>query len=107
MRGSSPRIKSSKSVDGQRNPPNTSVTLHGGPRITLRSSALRNHVWGQTRVPRLYEARHSLPARLRMNRRPLGRSGISIAPLMLGGNVFGWTIDEATSFAILDAFVDA
>jgi aryl-alcohol dehydrogenase-like predicted oxidoreductase len=42
-----------------------------------------------------------------MNRRPLGRSGISIAPLMLGGNVFGWTIDEATSFAILDAFVDA
>jgi aryl-alcohol dehydrogenase-like predicted oxidoreductase len=32
---------------------------------------------------------------------------MSIAPLMLGGNVFGWTADEATSHAILDAFVDA
>jgi aryl-alcohol dehydrogenase-like predicted oxidoreductase len=40
-----------------------------------------------------------------MQHRPLGRSGISIAPLMLGGNVFGWTADEATSHAILDAFV--
>ncbi|MDP1629845.1 MAG: aldo/keto reductase [Caulobacter sp.] len=40
-----------------------------------------------------------------MERRPLGRSGLSIAPLMLGGNVFGWTADEATSHAILDAFV--
>ena len=42
-----------------------------------------------------------------MDMRKLGRSGISVAPLMLGGNVFGWTADEATSFAILDAFVDA
>ena len=40
-----------------------------------------------------------------MELRPLGRSGLSIAPLMLGGNVFGWTADEATSHAILDAFV--
>ena len=40
-----------------------------------------------------------------MEKRELGRSGISIAPLMLGGNVFGWTADEATSFAILDAFL--
>ena len=39
--------------------------------------------------------------------RPLGNSGIAVAPLVLGGNVFGWTADEATSFAILDAFVDA
>ena len=39
--------------------------------------------------------------------RPLGRSGLSVAPLALGGNVFGWTADEATSFSILDAFVDA
>lgn len=30
-----------------------------------------------------------------------------VRPLMLGGNVFGWTADEATSFAVLDAFVDA
>jgi len=42
-----------------------------------------------------------------MELRKLGRSDIAIAPLMLGGNVFGWTADEATSFAILDAFVDA
>jgi aryl-alcohol dehydrogenase-like predicted oxidoreductase len=37
--------------------------------------------------------------------RPLGRSGISIPPLVLGGNVFGWTADEKASFAVLDAFV--
>ncbi len=42
-----------------------------------------------------------------MNRRPLGKSGFEIAPLVLGGNVFGWTADEATSFSILDAFVAA
>ena len=39
--------------------------------------------------------------------RPLGDSGIAVAPLVLGGNVFRWTADETTSFAILDAFVDA
>jgi len=42
-----------------------------------------------------------------MNLRPLGRSGIAIAPLMLGSNVFGWNVDQKTSAAILDAFVDA
>jgi len=42
-----------------------------------------------------------------MQKRPLGRSGLEIAPLMLGGNVFGWTADKATSFDLLDAFVDA
>ena len=41
-----------------------------------------------------------------MELRPLGRSGLSVAPLAFGGNVFGWTADEATSFALLDAFVD-
>jgi aryl-alcohol dehydrogenase-like predicted oxidoreductase len=41
-----------------------------------------------------------------MDKRPLGRSGLHIAPLALGGNVFGWTADEPTSFAILDRFVD-
>jgi len=35
----------------------------------------------------------------------LGKSGVEISPLVLGGNVFGWTIDEATSFKVLDAFV--
>jgi len=38
--------------------------------------------------------------------RPLGRSGLSTAPLVFGGNVFGWTADEATSHRLLDAFVD-
>jgi aryl-alcohol dehydrogenase-like predicted oxidoreductase len=38
--------------------------------------------------------------------RALGRSGLATAPLVLGGNVFGWTADEAASFAVLDAFVD-
>ena len=40
-----------------------------------------------------------------MQTRELGRSGLATAPLMLGGNVFGWTVDETTSFAVLDAFV--
>jgi len=39
--------------------------------------------------------------------RPLGRSGLACAPLAFGGNVFGWTADEATSFRLLDEFVDA
>lgn len=42
-----------------------------------------------------------------VEKRPIGDSGIEVAPLALGGNVFGWTADEKTSFAILDAFVDA
>jgi aryl-alcohol dehydrogenase-like predicted oxidoreductase len=42
-----------------------------------------------------------------MQKRPLGRSGLEIVPLVFGGNVFGWTIDEKTSFSLLDAFVDA
>ena len=41
-----------------------------------------------------------------MQQRQIGRSGLHVAPLALGGNVFGWTADEATSFAVLDAFVD-
>lgn len=41
-----------------------------------------------------------------MNKRTLGRSGLEIAPLVLGGNVFGWTADEATSFKLLDRFVE-
>jgi len=38
--------------------------------------------------------------------RELGRSGLKIAPLAFGGNVFGWTVDEKTSFDLLDAFVE-
>ena len=39
-----------------------------------------------------------------MHKRLLGKTGIEVAPLMLGGNVFGWTIDREQSFAVLDAF---
>ncbi|MCI4319240.1 MAG: aldo/keto reductase [Thermoplasmata archaeon] len=42
-----------------------------------------------------------------MQLRPLGSTGLSIAPLVLGGNVFGWTVDDVTGFRLLDAFVDA
>ncbi|WP_066093078.1 aldo/keto reductase [Xanthomonas massiliensis] len=39
--------------------------------------------------------------------RELGRSGLKVRPIAFGGNVFGWSADEKTSFALLDAFVDA
>lgn len=42
-----------------------------------------------------------------MTRRKLGRSDLSIAPIVFGGNVFGWSADETTSFTLLHAFVDA
>lgn len=42
-----------------------------------------------------------------MQLRPLGKTGLSIAPLVFGGNVFGWTADEKTSFDLLDAFTGA
>ena len=42
-----------------------------------------------------------------MEKRKLGNSGFEVAPLALGGNVFGWTADETTSFGLLDAFVGA
>ena len=41
-----------------------------------------------------------------MDKRRIGRSDLTVAPFCLGGNVFGWTADEATSFAILDRFVE-
>src|SRR5580698_2511555 len=42
-----------------------------------------------------------------MIRHQLGNSDLKIAPIAVGGNVFGWTADEPTSFRLLDAFVDA
>jgi aryl-alcohol dehydrogenase-like predicted oxidoreductase len=42
-----------------------------------------------------------------MQLRPLGRSSLQVSPLCFGGNVFGWTVDEATSFRLLDAWLDA
>ncbi len=60
----------------------------------------------------------ALPARARfgyprqngretMPTRRLGRTDLSIAPIVLGGNVFGWTADKAASFAVLDRFAAA
>lgn len=42
-----------------------------------------------------------------MERRQLGNSALKVSPLCLGGNVFGWTADEAMSHRLLDSFVDA
>ncbi|HEY1996641.1 aldo/keto reductase [Paraburkholderia sp.] len=41
-----------------------------------------------------------------MQQRKIGTSDLQVAPLVFGGNVFGWTADERTSFSILDAFVE-
>src|SRR5262247_2052994 len=42
-----------------------------------------------------------------MDTRPLGRSGLRIAPVVFGANVFGWTVDQPNAFRLLDRFVDA
>ena len=42
-----------------------------------------------------------------MQMRKLGKTGLEVAPLVLGSNTFGWTTDKATTFAILDAFFEA
>jgi aryl-alcohol dehydrogenase-like predicted oxidoreductase len=42
-----------------------------------------------------------------MKKRKLGDSGLEVSPLAFGGNIFGWTVDEATSFTLLDGFVAA
>ena len=42
-----------------------------------------------------------------MKKVTLGTTGLQVAPINLGGNVFGWTLNETESFAILDAFADA
>ncbi|OZI71134.1 aldo/keto reductase [Bordetella genomosp. 12] len=42
-----------------------------------------------------------------MQTRPLGRSGLAVPPIVFGSNVFGWTVDEAGTFSLLDALVDA
>jgi aryl-alcohol dehydrogenase-like predicted oxidoreductase len=41
-----------------------------------------------------------------MEQRELGKTGLQVAPLAFGGNVFGWTVDQDRSFALLDAFVE-
>ena len=43
---------------------------------------------------------------MKFEKRPVGRSGLEIAPLVFGGNVFGWTADDQNSFKLLDRFVE-
>jgi aryl-alcohol dehydrogenase-like predicted oxidoreductase len=54
-----------------------------------------------------WQATRIAEERLKMNKRKLGKSGLEIAPLVFGGNIFGWTVDQATSFKLLDAFAAA
>jgi aryl-alcohol dehydrogenase-like predicted oxidoreductase len=42
-----------------------------------------------------------------MEKRSLGKSGLKVAPLAFGGNVFGWTVDQLGASALLDRFIDA
>ena len=42
-----------------------------------------------------------------MELRRLGQSSLEVPPIAFGCNVFGWTVDEKTSFALLDAWLDA
>src|SRR3954451_7042882 len=53
------------------------------------------------------ELRVRTPARKKMTRTSLGRTGLDVFEICLGGNVFGWTADEAQSHAVLDAYVAA
>ncbi len=41
-----------------------------------------------------------------MEKRKLGRSGLNVAPVVFGGNVFGWSVDQAGANRLLDSFVD-
>jgi aryl-alcohol dehydrogenase-like predicted oxidoreductase len=48
-----------------------------------------------------------MPVQVETKKRKLGNSGLAVAPLAFGGNVFGWTTDEPTAFNLLDAFAAA
>src|SRR5215510_15816471 len=72
-----------------------------------RSTPLSMRSAKRSFAPARRRSRSSTRACASLEFRQLGRSDLRIAPLMLGGNVFGWNVDEPTSFVILDAFVDA
>src|SRR5258708_27922878 len=66
------------------------------------------HLTHRTGHPKIEASnRTPLEKTMALIKRKLGNSGLEIAPIVLGGNVFGWTADEATSFQLLDAFVAA
>jgi aryl-alcohol dehydrogenase-like predicted oxidoreductase len=54
-----------------------------------------------------WQEKRSAKERVRMKKRKLGNTGLEISPLVFGGNIFDWTVDRATSFKLLDAFVAA
>src|SRR5262245_16654516 len=72
-----------------------------------RSTPLSMRSAKRSFAPARRRSRSSTRACASLEFRQLGRSDLRIAPLMLGGNVFGWNVDEPTSFEILDAFLDA
>ena len=53
------------------------------------------------------ETRRTEERASQMNKRKLGKTGLEISPLVFGGNIFGWTVDQTTSFKLLDAFLAA
>src|SRR5438045_9675354 len=69
----------------------------------LLAGVVPRHRRGKTAVGVIYSEGCSAT----MTKRKLGNSGLDVSPLVFGGNVFGWTADEAMSFRLLDAFVDA
>jgi aryl-alcohol dehydrogenase-like predicted oxidoreductase len=58
-------------------------------------------------IQSVYEKADASLERIEMKKRKLGHSDLEISPFVFGGNVFGWTVDEATAFTLLDAFVAA
>jgi aryl-alcohol dehydrogenase-like predicted oxidoreductase len=54
-----------------------------------------------------WQEKRSPEERVKMKKRKLGKTGLEISPLVFGGNIFDWTVDRATSFKLLDAFVAA
>src|ERR1700686_1907844 len=54
-----------------------------------------------------WQEKRSAEERVKMKKRKLGKTGVEISPLVFGGNIFGWTVDQAPSFKLLDAFVAA
>ena len=79
----------------------------GGAREVQRKPALGAKTAATSSGPGLSRHPLRLARHNAMDKRRLGQSDLHLAPLMLGGNVFGWNVDESTSFEILDAFVDA
>jgi aryl-alcohol dehydrogenase-like predicted oxidoreductase len=93
--------------------------------LTLRNALIRKQFhcrfrYAKTRQKSIYGAiplvpvvacsssrAHLTHGERQLDQRKLGHSGIDVAPFALGGNVFGWTADEATSFSLLDAFTSS